>query len=161
MKLASPEKIDTRAAIYAAGQLGIALVALLAVLKFIDPSTANTFINGLQWLGGLAGGGAVATAASVLRSQKRVPGMLEPTPEPLSPAEQIVNGYNALGGAQAQIVADIDKVTQAAKTALGIGTSPTTAQTFNITATATDLDSLAKQVEARAAATTSLAAYLQ
>lgn len=160
MKLASPEKIDTRAAIYAAGQLGIALAVLLAVLKVIDPSTANTFINGLQWLGGLTGGGALATAASVLKSQKRVPGMLEPTPDPLSPAEQIINGYNALGGAQAQIFADIDKVTHAAKTAFG-SSNPAAGQTFHINTNSTDLDSLAKQVEVRAAAATQMAAYLQ
>lgn len=64
------------------------------------------------------GAAGTAYAAKNTRSQ-RVEGRFDPTPEPLSPAEQIINGYNALGGVRAQVAADIDKVTQAAKTAFG------------------------------------------
>lgn len=118
-KLASEDKIDTRAAIYAAGQVGVAVALFLGVIKVIDPSTANAVVNIVQLLGGLVAGGAAATAGSVLKTQKRVPGMLEPTPEQPPVVDQIVNGLSVLAGNHAQVAADIDKVTAAAKGAFG------------------------------------------
>ncbi|WP_409430531.1 hypothetical protein ACJEIK_26205 [Mycobacterium sp. SMC-16] len=147
-KLATEDKIDTRAAIYAAGQVGVAIALFLGVIKVIDPSTANAVVNIVQLLGGLLGGGAAVTAASVLKAQKRVPGMLEPTPEQPPVVDQIINGLSVLAENHAQVASEIDKVTAAAKDALG--NLPVVG--LGAAAIAEQAGSLAQQVIAAAAA---------
>lgn len=98
-----------------------------AVIAAAGPALAVALAQGGvdKWIavaiavaGVFTGAAGSAYAAKNTRSQ-RADGQFDPTPEPLSPAEQIINGYSTLSGVQAQVVADIGKVAEVAKTAFG------------------------------------------
>ena len=115
-----------------------------AVISVAGPALAVALAQGgvSNWIAFAVAVGSVFTgaagsayAAKNTRSQ-RAGGQFDPTPEPLSPAEQIINGYNTLSGVQAQVVADIGKVAEVAKTAFG--TIGAVGPTYNIQARDTE-----------------------
>lgn len=119
MKIASEKHIDTRKAVYGVTALVGAFACLAQAFNLIDGVTADNIGNLLQAIGQLLPTAGVATAAVVLSRQSKTPGVLEPTPEPPSAVDQVITGLQAVIGAQAQASADVDKVAQATKSALG------------------------------------------
>ncbi|QPG69970.1 hypothetical protein [Mycolicibacterium mucogenicum] len=125
MKLASEDKIDTRKALYGVTALAGAAATIAQAFHLIDADTAANFGNLLQALGQFLPTAGVTAAAVVLGRQAKVPGMLEPTPPPLSPLEQVTNGVAAAN----QIVADTvaaanaahDELSKIQQAAAGLG----------------------------------------
>ncbi|ORA23389.1 hypothetical protein [Mycobacterium aquaticum] len=102
----------------------------------------------------LTGAAGSAAAASKTRSQ-RADGVFDepaPEPEPVSPADQIINALPAVIGNVAHATSEFDRVKQAASDALGAAVpvlGPLVQQAINITGSAADRDELLRQQAAR------------
>ncbi len=156
MKFAGPDKIDTRKLFYDVTAL-IGIGATLGeTMHVLQPGTADNIANLLQAIGQFIPTAGVTAAAIVLRRQAKVPGMLEPTPPPQSPLDQVMGGVQAALQVEAEArqavtaaTEIVSKIQQAAKSAF-----PAAPQVnYNITARDTeDAFVRAQQRDARLAA---------
>ena len=103
-----------RTVLYAVGLLATGTLTLLSVFKIIDPGAASTISAQITALLGVFGVGATGTAA-VITNKQRKNGVFDE----LSPADQVVNGIDAVLKAQQNAQAEVervkDAVTQAVK----------------------------------------------
>lgn len=102
MKLAGEDKIDTRKALYGVTALVGSVATIAQAFHLIDAGTAANIGSLLTAVGQFLPTAGVTAAAVVLGRQAKVPGMLEPTPPPLSPLEQVTNGVQAALQVQAE-----------------------------------------------------------
>lgn len=106
-----------RQTLYALGTIASSVLALLSVWNVLDPNTASTVNAAVVALLSLFGVGAAGTAA-VITGQQRKDGTFDPTPE-LSPADQVVNGLQAVLEAQQKAQSEVERVKEAVSDAVG------------------------------------------
>lgn len=94
-----------RQALYTAGVVATSVLTILSALRLIDADTASALGAALATLLSLFGVAVTGTAA-VKTGQQRKNG----TFEQLSPADQVVNGVDALNAADQALQADKDRV---------------------------------------------------
>ena len=94
-----------RQTFYGLGTIASALLTLLTVWKVVDPETATSLSSVVAGLVGLFGTGAVATAA-VGTGKQRSNG----TFDPVSPADQVINGVRSVIVAKNNAEQDLRRV---------------------------------------------------
>lgn len=105
-----------RQVLYVFGVVVFAALTLLSTFKVIDPDTAATVSAALTSLLGLFGVTVAGTAAYNTNKQIHN-GTFEP-PAPVSPADQVVNGIDAVLKAQQQAQAEVERVKAAVQSAV-------------------------------------------
>lgn len=99
--------------LYVAGTVAFAALSLLSTFKLIDPNTAATVSAALTSVLGLFGVTVAGTAAYNTNKQRH-----DGTFEQVEPADQVVNGINAVLEAQAQAQAQVERVKDAVSQAV-------------------------------------------
>lgn len=106
-----------RQTLYSLGAIATSVLTLLSVWRVLDPNTASSVSAGLAALLSLFGVGAAGTAA-VITGQQRKDGTFDHPPE-LSPADQVVNGLQAVIEAQQRAQSEVERVKEAVSDAVG------------------------------------------
>jgi len=102
-----------RQILYSVGVLAFALLTLLSTFRVIDTNTAASVSAALTAVLGLFGVTVSGTAAYNVTKQVNS-GQLQP----VSPADQVVNGLNAVLAQAQQAQAEVDRVKDAVSTAV-------------------------------------------
>lgn len=97
-----------RQSLYAIGTVASGVLALLSVWRFIDPSTASTINASLAGLLSLLGAGAAGTAAVITGKQINNGTFDQP-----SPADQVIDGINAVLAQAESAKSDVERVKDA------------------------------------------------
>lgn len=103
-----------RQTVYSLGAIATSVLTLLSVWRVLDPNTASSVSAGLAALLSLFGVGAAGTAA-VMTGQQRKDGTFEHP----SPADQVVNGIQAVLEAQKKAQEEVERVKEAVSDAVG------------------------------------------
>lgn len=122
-----------RQTIYQLGAIIPALLGLALIWGGIDQGAADSMSQIITGLVALLGAGAPAVAASTVAKQRQ-----DGTLDVLSPADQVVNGVQAVLQAQTAATAELDKIKQAVTSAVGVipGIGPLAQQIINAVPTA-------------------------
>lgn len=97
-----------RQALYALGCVATGTLTLLSLVRIVDPNTASTVSAQIAALLGIFGVGATGTAAVVVGKQRK-----DGTYEPQAPADQVINGIDAVIRAADHAQAEVDRVKDA------------------------------------------------
>lgn len=103
-----------RQTLYLGGTIVTGIIGIALLWGGIDSTTANSVNQIVGGLGVLLGGTSSAVAAAKTGQQRK-----DGTFDQLSPADAIINALPAVLDAKAQAEADIQRVTEAARDALG------------------------------------------
>lgn len=97
-----------RQTLYALGATATGILTILSVWKVIDPTTASTISASLAGILSLLGVGAASTAAVMTGKQRK-----DGTFTEHDPADQVINGLNAVLEAQQAANQAVDRVKEA------------------------------------------------